>query len=120
MDMEKLQSREVVVDGQQRITTIVDYIKGKGDFASVKSLVSFDNLSQDEKKEFLNYLVSVKDLKDIGHENIKEVFKRINSTDYSLNSNEVLNAEYGGGEFAIFCKPNTRAVGSVYWACPNL
>jgi len=104
MDMEKLQSREVIVDGQQRVTTIVDYIKGVGDFAIVKNLKAFDDLTSDEKKEFLNYLVSVKDLKDIGEENIKEVFKRINSTDYSLNSNEVLNAEYGGGEFAIFCK----------------
>lgn len=28
MDIEKLQAREVVVDGQQRLTTIVDYIKG--------------------------------------------------------------------------------------------
>lgn len=104
MDMEKLQAREVIVDGQQRVTTIVDYIKGIGDFANVKNLKSFDDLSSEEKKEFLNYLVSVKDLKDIGDENIKDVFKRINSTDYSLNSNEVLNAEYGGGEFAIFCK----------------
>lgn len=104
MDVEKLQAREVVVDGQQRITTIVDYIKGVGDFTSAKNLKSFDDLTSDEKKEFLNYSVSVKDLKDIGEENIKEVFKRINSTDYSLNSNEVLNAEYGGGEFAIFCK----------------
>ena len=104
MDMEKLQAREVIVDGQQRVTTIVDYIKGVGDFANVKNLKSFDDLTPEEKKEFLNYLVSVKDLKDIGEENINEVFKRINSTDYSLNSNEVLNAEYGGGEFAIFCK----------------
>jgi hypothetical protein len=104
MDMDKLQSREVVVDGQQRLTTIVDYIKGKGDFSNAKNIKSFDSLSSEEKKDFLNYLVSVKDLKDIGEENTKEVFKRINSTDYSLNSNEILNAEYGGGEFAIFCK----------------
>lgn len=75
-----------------------------GDFANQKSITSFDDLTPDEKKEFLNYSVSVKDLKDIGDDNIIDVFKRINSTDYSLNSNEVLNAEYGGGEFAIFCK----------------
>ena len=104
MDVAKLQAKEVVVDGQQRLTTIVDYIKGVGDFADQKSITPFDDLSADEKKEFLNYLVSVKDLKDIGEEKTKEVFKRINSTDYSLNSNEILNAEYGGGEFAIFCK----------------
>lgn len=104
MDITKLQAKEVVVDGQQRLTTIVDYIKGVGDFTNQKNIKSFDDLTPEEKKEFLNYSVSVKDLKDIGEDNIIGVFKRINSTDYSLNSNEVLNAEYGGGEFAIFCK----------------
>jgi hypothetical protein len=104
MDMEKLQAREVVVDGKQRITTIMDYIQGVGDFANVKKIKPFDDLTQEEKRDFLNYSVSVKDLKDIGDAKIQEVFKRINSTNYSLNLNEVLNAAYGGGEFAIFCK----------------
>lgn len=104
MDLATLQSREVVVDGQQRLTTIVDYIKGSGDFEKQTKVQAFDDLSIDEKREFLNYLITVKDLKDIGSDKIKEVFKRINSTDYSLNSNEILNAEFGGGEFALFCK----------------
>jgi hypothetical protein len=104
LDLNELKSKEVVVDGQQRLTTIVDYIQGRNDFINQKSIKSFDDLDEQEKKDFLNYLISVKDLKDLGKENIKEVFKRINSTNYSLNSNEVLNAEYGGGEFAIFCK----------------
>lgn len=104
MDIEKLQAKEVVVDGQQRLTAIVDYIGGKGDFSNQKSIKQFDALTLDEKKEFLNYFISVKDLKDIGDENIIEVFTRINSTDYSLNSNEKLNAQYGGGEFALFSK----------------
>ncbi len=104
MDIEKLQAKEVVVDGQQRLTTIVDYIKGAGEFINQKAITPFDELTAEEKKEFLNYSISVKDLKDIGQDKIKEVFKRINSANYSLNSNEVLNAEYGGGEFAIFSK----------------
>lgn len=104
VDLENLRTREVVVDGQQRLSTIVDYIQGKGDFTSQNKVIDFDDLSIDEKKEFLNYSITVKDLKDIGDTNTIEVFKRINSTNYSLNSNEILNAEYGGGEFAIFCK----------------
>lgn len=104
VDVETLQAKEIVVDGQQRLTTIVDYIKGTGDFKSQKQIAPFDKLSIDEKKEFLNYSITVKDLKDIGIDNIKDVFKRINSTDYSLNSNEVMNAEYGDGEFSMFCK----------------
>jgi hypothetical protein len=104
VDVENLKTREVVVDGQQRLTTIVDYIQAKNDFSGQNKITPFDELSVDEKKDFLNYSITVKDLKDMGEDNIKEVFKRINSTNYSLNTNEVLNAEFGGGEFAIFCK----------------
>lgn len=104
VDVNNLQTKEVVVDGQQRLAAIVDYIQGKGDFATQNKVIPFDKLLIDDKKDFLNYSVTVKDLKDIGDENIQEVFKRINSTDYSLNQNEILNAEYGGSEFAIFCK----------------
>lgn len=104
VDIDNLKAREIVVDGKQRLTSIVDYIQKNGDFSYQKSVKNFDDLENSEKREFLNYLITVKDLNDIGIERIKEVFKRINSTNYSLNSNEILNAEYGGGEFAIFSK----------------
>jgi len=104
VDVETLQAREIVVDGQQRLTTIVDYIKGSGDFKSQKLVMPFDDLELDAKREFLNYPITVKDLKDIGLDNIKEIFKRINSTNYVLNSNENINAQYGDSEFSIFCK----------------
>jgi hypothetical protein len=35
---------------------------------------------------------------------IKQIFQRINNTEYSLNAVEKTNAQYGDGEFAIFCK----------------
>lgn len=104
VDVENLQAREIVVDGQQRLTTIVDYIKAIGDFKEQKHVTPFDELLLEEKREFLNYSITVKDLKDIGIKNIKEIFKRINSTNYALNSNEIINAEYGDGEFSMFCK----------------
>jgi Protein of unknown function DUF262. len=104
IDVKSLQAKEIVVDGQQRLNAIVDYIKGINDFSNQSQIPSFNKLSVQEKKEFLNYPVSVKDLKDLPESAIKEVFRRINSTEYSLNSNEIINAQYGGGEFAIFCK----------------
>jgi hypothetical protein len=104
IDVDNLQAREIVVDGQQRLTTIVDYIKELGDFKDQKHVIAFDSLTTEEKREFLNYSITVKDLKDIGIVNIKEIFKRINSTNYSLNTNEIINAEYGDGEFSMFCK----------------
>lgn len=109
IDVDTLKAKEMVVDGQQRLTTIVEYIKGNGDFQGKLPIKKFDELSIPEKKDFLNYPVSVKDLKDLDGDTIKQIFKRINSTNYSLNSNEILNAEFGGGEFAYFAKQLTDA-----------
>ncbi len=107
IDVETLKAKEIVVDGQQRLTTIVDYIKSAGDFQGKLPIKNFDELSLNEKKDFLNYPVSVKDLKDLDQITIIQIFKRINSTNYSLNINEKLNAEFGGGEFAYFAKQLT-------------
>ncbi len=104
IDVDKMIATEVVVDGQQRLTTIVDYIKGEGDFIKQKKVKNFNDLDPTDKKSFLNYKVSVRDLKDIGEEVIKEIFQRINSTEYSLNSVEKNNALFGDGEIAMFCK----------------
>lgn len=104
MDLETLKPKEMVVDGKQRLTAIVEYIKGVNDFKNQKKVKSFEELSTDEKRDFLNYLITVKDLKDMKEDYIKEIFQRINSTEYALNANERINAQFGGGEFALFCK----------------
>jgi len=104
IDVERMVATEVVVDGQQRLTTIVEYIKGIGDFTNQKRVPNFNDLKPEDKKDFLNYKVSVKDLKDIGEDVIKEIFQRINSTEYSLNTVEKNNAQFGDGEIALFCK----------------
>ncbi|KXX69666.1 DUF262 domain-containing protein [Flammeovirga sp. SJP92] len=104
IDIDQMIAKEEIVDGQQRLSTIVEYIKGSGDFKSQNKIPSFNQLTPSEKKEFLNYKVSVKDLKDIDRGIVTEIFQRINSTDYSLNGNEKNNAMYGDGEISIFCK----------------
>lgn len=104
IDVENLLASEIVVDGQQRLSTIVDYIKGQGDFDGQKAIKAFKDLDTDSKKDFLNYLISVRDLKDLHLDDIKDIFKRINNTEYSLNAVEKKNAQYGDGEFMIFCK----------------
>ncbi len=104
MDVKTKKVKEIVVDGKQRLTAIVEYIKGINDFENQKKIKPFDDLEEIEKKDFLNYLVTVKDLKDMDYGIISEVFQRINSTEYSLNANERLNALFGDGEFTVFCK----------------
>ncbi|OWP76323.1 DUF262 domain-containing protein [Flavobacterium oreochromis] len=107
IDVDSLEAKEIVVDGQQRLTTIRDYIKGEGDFHNQIAVKTFANLTNDQKKEFLNYYVSVRDLKDLKIDDIKEIFQRINHTEYSLNTVEKQNAQYGDGEFLLFCKQIT-------------
>ncbi len=104
MDVTAITSSEIVVDGQQRLSTIVDYVKGVGDFDNQNRVKSFAELSTNEKKQFLNYFVSVRDLKNIELDIIKDIFMRINNTEYSLNAVEKINAQYGDGEFIVFCK----------------
>lgn len=93
VDLETMQTQQVVVDGQQRLSTIVNYIEG-GDFC--KTTKKYSELSDDEKKDFLGYDVVVRDLKDAPSETIKEVFRRINLTKYSLEQIEIDNAIYDG------------------------
>ena len=79
IDVENITASEVVVDGQQRLSTIVDYIQGKGDFRKQTRVKGFVDLTTNEKKVFLNYFVSVRDLKNIDADLVKEIFMRINN-----------------------------------------
>lgn len=93
VDLETMQTQQVVVDGQQRLSTIVAYIENS-DFC--RKIRKFQDLSDEEKREFLGYDVVVRDLKDASSDTIKEVFRRINLTKYSLEQIEIDNAIYDG------------------------
>ncbi len=93
LDTFTLTAKKYVVDGQQRLTTIVDYIDGKLD---IKKVPTFNNLEEAEKKDFLHYKVIVRDLEQLSEIEIKEIFNRLNRTDYTLNSIELLYAQYQG------------------------
>lgn len=99
------QSREVVVDGKQRLTAICNYINGQDVFSEENDVIPlYRDLDILEKKKFLNYKVSVRDLKDIGNDHVQEMFRRINSTEYSLNKIELIHSEYGDSDFLCFAK----------------
>lgn len=104
MDTTKLTSTDWVVDGQQRLSTIYDYITSEGDFKSQNYITPFDELNEIDQESFLSYKVVVRDLGKINLETIQEIFKRINNTEYSLNTNEKMNASYHNNSFMIFCK----------------
>ncbi len=104
LDVNTLELSDLVVDGQQRITTIRDFIEGSGVFALKATKVKFSSLTDEQKKSFLNYEVSVRYLKNVTQEQIQDIFQRINNTEYSLNGTERTNAQWGDSEFVYFSK----------------
>lgn len=103
VDTKTGEGAEMLVDGQQRITTLHQYFKGSPDLRLPKDLKPYIKLSEDEQVAFLEYKVVVRDLGNMTIEQIKQVFQRINSTSYGLNAMEIHNARYGG-EFKKFAE----------------
>jgi hypothetical protein len=87
---------EMLVDGQQRITTLYQYFVGSDQLRLTKDIRPYAGLSNESKLAFLEYEVVVRDLGKISILEIKEIFKRINSTNYALNAMEISNARYEG------------------------
>lgn len=97
IDIEKVISREVIVDGQQRLTTIIQYVDepdGSKEFG--KTVPKFKDLEDEDRNDFLNYNVVFRDLGDINGDLIKEIFRRINLTKFGLEQIEIQNAVYDG------------------------
>lgn len=93
VDLDTLETQEVVVDGQQRLSSICEYIQ---DSNFCKNIKKYSELSYDEKIAFLNYDVTIRDLKDASPEIIKDIFRRINQTKYNLSPIEIQHAIYDG------------------------
>lgn len=93
---------QLLVDGLQRVSTLNEYFNGEGTFSHVLT-VPYRDLTQPEKEKFLEYNVVVRDLGQLNKEQIIEVFKRLNSTQYTLRDMEVNNAIYDGA-LKRFCE----------------
>lgn len=110
IDIQKIETQEVVVDGQQRLSTIIQYIDEADDSKIFgKTISKFKDLDAQDKKDFLNYNVVIRDLEDVTPELIREVFRRINQTKFSLEQIEIQNAIYDG-EFISTAKDILESV----------
>ncbi len=96
VNLETAVGTEMLVDGQQRVTTLHQYFVASSALTLRDGMRPYSSLSPDEQRAFLNYEVAVRNLGIIGTEEIREVFRRINSTSYSLNAMEIHNARYRG------------------------
>ncbi len=101
LDIEEMTATSCVVDGQQRLNSILEFISNE--FAVDGQFYS--KLTAKEKEGFLKYEIAVIEL-DIKHDDplIQEMFKRLNRTYYSLSNIERLSTEYAPSEFMLVAK----------------
>lgn len=95
LNIETGEGTQLLVDGQQRVTTLVEYFESNPRLF-LKGNTPYSDLEEEDKRRFLDYDVAVRDLGDVSSAQIIEVFKRINSTAYGLTDIEVNNALYNG------------------------
>ncbi|MDZ4783260.1 MAG: DUF262 domain-containing protein [Planctomycetia bacterium] len=101
IDTRSMKRKNQLVDGQQRISTLREYVQGSSDLILTK-VTPYCELDEKTKMAFLDYKVAVRDLGTVTEEEIKEIFARINSTDYALKAMERLNAQFSG-VYKQFC-----------------
>lgn len=100
-----------VIDGQQRLRTIITYIaaellldhKPSDDFTVNKTHnkdlagKKFSELDSDAQDKILNYEFNVHILpSNVNDRDVIQIFRRMNSTNYSLKRQELLNAQFYG------------------------
>ena len=89
-----------VVDGQQRVRAVLDYVADK--FRLSKTLQApwagktFSQLSKDEQDTITNYSFSFEIFKGISDQEVLDVFCRLNMNGVPLNKQELRNGTYFG------------------------
>jgi hypothetical protein len=92
--------RHVVVDGQQRLRSCIEFIENKfsltgNEIGSLDGL-SFDDMSPDQRQIIFNYNFVVRKLPDMDDDDLKAIFKRINKNTITLNPQELRHSTYSG------------------------
>jgi hypothetical protein len=87
-----------VVDGQQRLTAIREFVAGELDVNGTL----FSNLDVKKKEDFLKYEVPVIDFDlDADDPRLKDIFRRLNRTFYALSTIEKIASEYSSSQFLL-------------------
>lgn len=97
-------SKYIIVDGQQRIRSVLEFLKGDFEISEGESQkwenYKFDDLSAEDKKNFFAYKFVVRSLPDISDDEIRSIFQRINKNNVALNNQELRQSTYSG-EFIL-------------------
>lgn len=89
-----------VIDGQQRLRAVLEFIKGEFPIMETHNKeyggMYYANLPDNVISQFLGYKFVVNVFDDISDQEVLNVFSRINTYTVKLNAQELRNAEYFG------------------------
>lgn len=113
-------TKRSIVDGQQRIGALFSFVNNE--FKLKKGMIddadasyadkTFNELKPVDKNKIWKYTFSIRMINDeVSREDIVKLFLRLNSTDKSLNPQELRNAEFEG----LFLKTAQEISGFEFW-----
>lgn len=89
-----------IVDGQQRVRSILEFIDGEvplsEDYNPEYADYEFKDLPGDIRRHILNHILYVREITDASEEEVRNLFKRMNLNVVALNSQELRHATYSG------------------------
>jgi hypothetical protein len=89
-----------VVDGQQRLSCVLNYIAGGFPILAVHNAeygnMYYSDLPDDVKQDVLSYKFQVNTLENVSDAEVLRIFARLNTYTEKLKAQELLNAEYFG------------------------
>lgn len=99
IDLNMTAVREVV-DGQQRLNTIFDFLNDGFKISNLHSKdygdCYYSDLPDNVKRDFLKYTISAIMLVDLDDATVFDIFARLNTYSVKLNSQELLNSQFFG------------------------
>ncbi len=93
-------TKRIVIDGQQRMTTILEFIGNRfslnkpysGPFRGM----SYKDLPEDVQRNFLSYSLDFNEFQNWSDEEIRDVYNRVNKYSFPLTKQELRRADFPG------------------------
>lgn len=105
-----------IVDGQQRIRTLLEFARGTVElienYSPGRGGQRWDDLSGAEKRAFWHYRLLTREIEDASDADLRDLFRRLNQHTVTLNAQELRNARFKGQ----FIQAVTTLADEPYWA----
>lgn len=98
--LEVSRNKRVIIDGQQRLRSIIEFCNDEFKISKTHNReygdIVFSDLPSDVKSDIIKYEVGADVLFDLSYEETLDIFARLNTYSVRLNKQELFNAKYLG------------------------